>query len=104
LDLLARPAVGHRDRGRALAEAELDDRVASKGGVADVHPLAPEEFPELREPHAPAEEALDEGALDRAVGPAVAARPAHMALDPADDGGDQALIQRLRSRVSVELF
>ena len=102
LDLFARPAVGHGDRGRRPAEAELGDREAPEGRVADLDPLASEELAQLREPDALAEEALDDGALGRAVAPAVAPGPAQVRLHPADDGGDQAVIQRLQSRRPAE--
>ena len=72
LHFLARLAIQHRDRRRGLAKLQLEDREPMQRRIRDLDAVAHEQLPDLREPHAVAEPALDGRALLDARRPAVA--------------------------------
>ena len=93
LDLLARATVGEWDRRRGTPPAELLQGEAPQRGVTDRHALAPEQRADLGQPHVGAHEPLDDPAVGRARGPAVAMGAPRARLDGADDRGEQAVVQ-----------
>jgi hypothetical protein len=93
LDLLAGAAVGDRNRRGGVPEAELGDREAPEGRVADLDALAPEQLPDLGQPPAGLEVRLNDRALGGTLGPAVAMRATGARLNPLDDGGEHPFIE-----------
>jgi len=92
LDLLAGATVSERDCWRGAPPAELLQSEAPQRGVTDHHALAPEQLADLGQPHVGAQVPLDDAAVGRAGGPALAMR-ARARLDGADDRGEQAVVQ-----------
>ncbi len=94
LDLLAGAAVGDRNRrGGGVPEAELGDREAPEGRVADLDALAPEELPDLGQPPAGLKVRLNDRAMGGTLGPAVAMGAAGAGLDRPDDRGEQPVVE-----------
>jgi hypothetical protein len=93
LDLFPGPAVREQNRRRGAPPVELLQREAPQRGVTDQHALAPEQLTDLGEPHVTAQVPLDDVAVGRARGPAVAMGAPRARLHDADLRGEQAVIQ-----------
>lgn len=102
LDLFAGGAVGDRDRRGGPSEAQLGDREAPEGGVADVHALAPEELADLGQASARLEVRLNDGAIGGTLRPAVAMRPAGTRLDRTHGGGEQAVVEGVGTHLAPQ--
>ncbi|MCA1563386.1 MAG: hypothetical protein LC804_25085 [Acidobacteria bacterium] len=74
LQLLARLPIEHRDRRRGLAKLQLEDRETVQRGIGDLDAVPDEQLPNLGEPDAVTEPALDRGPLLETARPAVATR------------------------------
>jgi hypothetical protein len=97
LQLLARLAVGDRDRYPSFAEAELADGVAVKRRVRDRVTIAREELAHLRELHSSGDECFDLLAQCDATLPRIAARTTAPRRDLCDHTEHALVSERLEA-------